>query len=84
MGRFGKIFTKVVDNNIGAIIVVAIAGIVMAVIGHYGTTGFDWKWFLFFELPLYVFVGWAFYNILKMLRTIKKHNDEKEDTFSRH
>lgn len=47
-------------------------GLIFAIVGHYGTMGFNWKWFLFFELPLYCFMGWAIYQIFKM---IKNHPD---------
>ena len=54
------------------IFLIAIFGIVMAIIGHYGTVGFDWKWFLFFDLPLYLFCIWALYNAYKLYKKIKR------------
>ena len=29
---------------------------------------FNWKWFLFFELPLYAFCGWALYKVFKLIK----------------
>lgn len=71
-GKIGKFIKKAVENNLNFILGIGIAGIIMALVGHYGTMGFNWKWFIFFELPLYLFVGWAFYHIFKILKAIKK------------
>jgi amino acid permease len=43
-------------------------GILFAIVGHYGTVGFNWKWFFFFELPLYVFCIWALYVAYKLYK----------------
>lgn len=43
-------------------------GILFAIVGHYGTVGFNWKWFFFFELPLYVFCIWALYAAYKLYK----------------
>ena len=51
-----------------SILVFAFFGILFAVVGHYGTMGFNWKWFLFFELPLYAFCGWALYKVFKLIK----------------
>jgi hypothetical protein len=51
---------------------VGLIAIVMAIIGHYGTMGFNLKMFLFFELPLYIFCGWALYTALKIFIKIKE------------
>lgn len=50
------------------ILLFAFISIIMAVVGHYGTMGFNWKWFLFFELPLYAFCGWALYKVFKLIK----------------
>ena len=50
---------------------IALIGIVFAIIGHYGTMGFNWKWFVFFELPLYLFCGWALYATYKLYKRSK-------------
>ena len=47
-------------------------GIICAIIGHYGTMGFNWKWFVFFELPLYLFCSWALYKAYKLYKISKK------------
>ena len=54
------------------IIVIAFFGILSAVISHYSILGFNWKWFIFFEMPLYIFCGWVMYNIFKKIKTLKK------------
>ena len=54
-----------------SIFIIAIFGIVMAIVGHYGTIGFDWKWFLFFDLPLYLFCIWALYKAYKLYNITK-------------
>ena len=47
-------------------------GITFAIVGHYGTMGFNIKWFLFFELPLYLFCTWALYKAYKLYKMIKQ------------
>ena len=71
--KFGKFlhnhfedFTKPVVLTLG------LNGIIFAIIGHYGTVGFNIKWFLFFELPLYLFCTWALYSGYKLYKKIKK------------
>ena len=57
------------------VLTLAFFGILFAVIGHYGTVGFHWKWFLFCELPLYIFCIWALsgaYRIYKMSKKLNK------------
>jgi len=60
-----------VNNNLNLVFAFAIVGIIFAIVGHYGSCGFHLGWFLFFELPLYIFCGWAIYVIIKMLKNIK-------------
>ena len=55
---------------------VGVIAIIFLIIAHYGLMGFNWKWFLFFEFPLYCFIFWAFYatyNIYKMGKEINKN-----------
>ena len=61
-----------VNNNLVLIFVLAGIGIVFAIIGHYGTMGFNWKWFLFFELPIYLFCGWAIYRTVRLFKKIDR------------
>lgn len=63
MKTVGEAVYRFVSNHLGTIVVLAIFGITLAVVGHYGTVGFNWKWFVFFELPLYLFFGWVGYKI---------------------
>lgn len=57
------------------VIILSIIGISCALIGHYGQMGFNWKWFLFFELPLYVFCIWALYSAYKIYKRAKELNN---------
>lgn len=71
-----KVWRKMKDffenGGIGIVFAFAAFGIAMAVIGHYGKMGFNWKWFLFFELPLYIFLGWAIYKAYLIWKEIIK------------
>ena len=53
------------------VLVLAGIGIACAIIGHYMQMGFKPLWFLFFELPLYVFLGWACWTCWKMWKRFK-------------
>ena len=62
------------------VLILAFSGILFAVVGHYGEMGFNWKWFCFFELPLYLFCIWALYagyKLYKRATEIHKYNKEK-------
>lgn len=48
------------------VIILAAIGIACAVIAHYISLGFRPLWFIFFELPLYLFLGWACYKTYKI------------------
>lgn len=54
------------------VLTLAFFGILFAIVGHYGTLGFNIKWFLFFELPLYLFCTWALYNAYKLYKMVKR------------
>ena len=75
----GKKVTYIVENYLLALVILAVLGIISAIIGHYGQLGFDWRWFVFFELPLYIFIGWAISKCIKMYKEIEKtkENDRK-------
>lgn len=77
---------KFVGNHLNLVFGLASAGIVFALIGHYGTCGFNWKWFLFFELPLYLFCAWAliktayvFKNFEQSRKIEQNKNKQKEN-----
>ena len=73
LNKAGEQLHKFISNGGWiTILVFAFFGILFAVVGHYGTMGFNWKWFLFFELPLYAFCGWALYKVFKLI----KHNPD--------
>ena len=66
--KIDKLFNKHFEYFIKPIVLIlAFFGITLAIIGHYGTMGFNWKWFIFFELPLYLFCTWTLYRIYKLL-----------------
>jgi hypothetical protein len=77
MEKIGKLLHKFIRNGGWVtILVIAIIGILAAIVSHYSLMGFNWKWFVFFEMPLYGFCGWAFYNVFK---TIKKFQNNEQD-----
>ena len=61
------------------VVILAIFGLACAIVGHYGQMGFDWRWFLLFELPLYLFCMWALWSALKMYKEAKKLMDKKKE-----
>ena len=67
----------IVENYLLVIMILGGIGILFAVIGFYGRFGFDWKWFVFLHLPLYIFVGWAISKCVKMYKEIEKINDKR-------
>lgn len=50
------------------IMMIAFFGITSAVASHYAIMGFDLKWFIFFEMPLYIFCGWVMYIIYNKMK----------------
>lgn len=74
--KFNMKFTEFLSNSGGYVIFgVAAVAIVLAIVGFYMQNGFEWKWFLFLHLPLYVFCGWAlamaFREYRKALKNLK-------------
>jgi len=66
-GKFYKKFTKFLNNGGGyALFIIAVVAIVFATIGFHGQHKFNIWWFIFFELPLYIFCGWALWRALKI------------------
>ena len=86
----GKLFVGFNDflTNGGGYVVflIAVIAIIFAIVGFWGTHDFDWKWFVFFHVPLYGFCGWALFEAMKMykrtLNDIEKRQKEeqKDDT----
>ena len=65
----GKKLHKFISNGGWiSILVVAFLGIFMAVVGYYGTVGFNWKMFVFAELPLYAFCIWALSKVFMLIK----------------
>lgn len=82
-GKFGEKFynnfTNFLINGGGYVLFgVALFGITLAIIGHYGLLGFNIWWFLFFELPLYIFCGWALWKALKIYNQTLSDNEKYE------
>lgn len=50
------------------VLVFAFIAILFAIIGYYGTVGFNWKMFIFAELPLYAFCIWALSKVFKLIK----------------
>ena len=73
----GQKLTYIVENYLLALMLLGGIGILFAIIGHYGRFGFDWKWFVFLHLPLYIFVGWAILRCIKMYKEIENENDRR-------
>ena len=81
-----KFYTKATEcltNGGGyALFALALIAIAFAIVGFYGQNGFDWRWFVFFHLPLYIFCAWALWQAMKMYRSTLKdieENKKKED-----
>lgn len=69
LNKSGEQLHKFISNGGWlSILVFAFIGIVLAIIGYYGTVGFNWKMFVFAELPLYAFCGWALYKVFKLIK----------------
>lgn len=81
-GKFGeKFYNKftnfLTDGGGYALFIIALLGIAMAIISHYYLLGFNLMWFLFFELPLYIFCGWAMWKAYLMYKIMLDDNDKK-------
>lgn len=73
MKKIGQLIHKFIHSG-GWVTILGIAffGILAAIVSHYSLMGFNWKWFVFFEMPLYGFCGWAFYNVFKTIKKFQK------------
>ena len=73
--KFGEFLHKhFEDFTKPFVLILGFFGILFAIFGHYGQMGFNWKWFCFFELPLYLFCSWALYKAYKLYKQTKKFN----------
>jgi hypothetical protein len=63
-----KIHWFLTDGGWRVILLFAFIAIVFAIVGHYGTHGFNLGWFLCLELPLYLFCGWALSKVFKLIK----------------
>jgi hypothetical protein len=71
--KFGEFLHKhFEDFTKPFVLTLAFFGIAFAIVGHYGTMGFNLKWFLFFELPLYLFCGWTLFKVYKLYKMTKQ------------
>jgi len=70
--KFGEFLHKhFEDFTKPFVLILGFFGILFAIVGHYGQMGFNWKWFVFFELPLYLFCVWALYSGYKLYKKAK-------------
>lgn len=75
--KFGRKLHKfITEGGWITILMLAFFGIASAIVSHYSIMGFNWKWFVFFEMPLYVFCGWAFYNVFKTIKQFKNYEQD--------
>jgi len=70
--RIGEKVYAWVKGNMPVVIGVAVLGIICAIVGHYGQMGFHLGWFLWFELPLYMFLLWAVFSVWRKYHKYKK------------
>lgn len=70
---YGKFTDFLTEGGFYIIFVIALVAMSLLMLGFYGKHGFDWRWFAFFHLPLYIFCGWALWQTLKMYRKMKKN-----------
>lgn len=79
--KFYNNFTDFLKTGGGYfILTVALVAIAMAVISHYYLLGFNLMWFLFFELPLYIFCGWALIKAVGIYnRTLEDINETEKN-----
>ena len=81
--NFGKKFyikfTEFLNNGGGYMIfAIGLIGIIFAIIGFHGQNKFNWGWFIFFEVPLYVFCCWALYTAIKLYNKTLNNNDKEK------
>lgn len=80
-----KLYTRFDDflRNGGGYVVVtfAIVAIIFAIVGFYGQNGFNWKWFVFFHLPLYIFCAWAMWKAVKAYNSTLNRIDEQDKKY---
>ena len=70
--KFGEFLHKHFEDFTKPFVLsLAFFGILFAIVGHYGTMGVNWKWFVFFEFPLYLFCGWALCATYKLYKRSK-------------
>lgn len=83
--KFYLKFTDFLNTGGGYVLfVIALVAIAMAVVSHYYLLGFNLMWFLFFELPLYIFCGWALWKALKIYnQTLKDHENYEQERQSK-
>lgn len=83
--KFYLKFTDFLNTGGGYVLfVIALVAIAMAVVSHYYLLGFNLMWFLFFELPLYIFCGWALWKALKIYnQTLSDHEKYEQERQSK-
>jgi len=79
-GKLYVRFNDFLENGGGYVVFLfGLVAIIFAIVGFYGTHGFDWRWFVFFHLPLYIFCGWALWQAMKTYnKTLKDIENRKK------
>lgn len=76
LNRFYLKFTDFLNIGGGYVIfILAIVAIALATVGFYWGNGFDWRWFLFLHLPVYIFCCWGMCTAFKEYRKFLKSRD---------
>jgi hypothetical protein len=79
MKKFYEFLTKNFKNfTMPFIFILGGFGIGCAVVGHYLQFGFRPVWFFCFDVPLYLFCIWVFWQIGKLVKVILE-NEKREE-----
>ena len=53
------------------ILIISLLGLILGIIGHYGSMKFSLVYFLCLDIPLYCFALWALYMTIKIYKNSK-------------
>lgn len=62
---------------------IAIIALILGIVGHYSSMGFNLKYFLCLDIPLYCFSIWTLYMVIKIFkqyRQLQQHNEKYDRT----
>lgn len=72
MKRFARfVFNFINDGGWRCVLILGGIGITLSVIAMYGKCGFNWIRFIFADVPLFAFCGWALYSVYKLIKNNK-------------